>query len=101
MRPLQDDEIILLLKAKKIRITQCRVQVLKTIYNDCGPVFSAKTFVTLDNRINRISVHRTLQLFVGKQILSKVPNVKGILEYNFHESMAKNTGQPDRKKIMA
>jgi Fe2+ or Zn2+ uptake regulation protein len=80
-----DDDMIFLLKENRIHITSPRIQVLKIIYAHRPHVFSAKTVLSFDASITRISVHRTLQLFVKKKILSHVPNTKRILEYRFNK----------------
>lgn len=79
---LNDNEVIHLLKEKRINITQPRIQVLKIIFNHCQPVFRLGSFLEAGNNMNRISVHRILKLLVEKRILNTVPNTKGVIEYS-------------------
>ena len=85
-----DDNIIAVLKAKHINITQPRIQVLKIICNFPEKVFCAKTFLMNDKPVNRISLHRALGVFVKSNILYKVPNTKGIMEYMIHDDFKSN-----------
>lgn len=81
MTIIKDEEIIAIYKKKKIHITAPRIRVLKTIYNHREAVFGVSLFSKSGTAINRISVHRTLQLLVKKEILYTVPNTKGKVEY--------------------
>ena len=81
MEALNNNDVVLLLKEKKISITQPRIKVLKTICNHRQPVFIADAILKSDKGMNRISVYRALQLFIEKKILLTVPNTNRRIEY--------------------
>lgn len=89
MIALNDNEVIQLLKEKRINITQPRIQVLKVIYHDCLPIFEASEILKFAVAMNRISIHRILKLFVKKKILDTVPNTKVTVEYTLSASSVK------------
>lgn len=81
MTTLTDEDVLAVFKEKSINITQSRLQVCKLIYNECEPIFKSNSVLKVDRTINRISLHRTLKLFVKKDIIQTVPNTKGFVEY--------------------
>lgn len=79
-------DLVTFLRKHKIHITKPRLLALKAILQRQNTIFCVKSLIHQDESINRVSAHRVLQLLVKKEILKKVPNTRGVVEYTFIES---------------
>jgi Fur family ferric uptake transcriptional regulator len=81
MHPLNDHTIMHMLKELGVYVTQNRVAVLK-IFLQCPGAISVSRICKLSAiKLDRVSVYRTLQAFVDKNLILLVPNAQGKPHY--------------------
>ena len=69
-----------LLKNHTLRVTDCRIDVLERFYR----TNHALSFKDLEHDLNdydRVTLYRTLQSFIGKGLLHKIPNDNGFASF--------------------
>lgn len=84
-------ELTIILKRHKIRITNPRLSILKDFLY-AGKSLDLDYFLRgSDNVINRTTVFRTLQLFVRKKIIYRVPSSDNVKRYLLQRNEQEHT----------
>ncbi len=74
-------ELITILKQHKIRITKARLSILKDFFYANGSLDLDHFLRSSGNAIDRSTVFRTLQLFIRKKIIYRVPASDNVKRY--------------------
>jgi Fur family ferric uptake transcriptional regulator len=69
-----------LLKGHSLRITDCRIDVLQKFYTEAHALSFRDLEETLDS-YDRVTLYRTLNSFIDKGLLHRIPNDTGIASY--------------------
>ena len=69
-----------LLKGHSLRITDCRIDVLQKFYTEVHALSFRDLEETLNN-YDRVTLYRTLNSFIEKGLLHRIPNDSGIASY--------------------
>lgn len=97
---MTDTAIINILKQKGIYVTNTRVIVFKIMYEYKGMINASQIHKLAMYKLDRVSVYRTLQAFLKKDLVHIIPNSKGWPKYlikNFDEN--KDTIRPNQIQI--
>lgn len=89
-----------ILKQRGIYVTNTRIVVFKIMTEHKGPINASQIHKLSANKLDRISVYRTLQVFLKKDLILTIPNSKGWPKYllkNISEN--KDSGKPKRMII--
>lgn len=78
---MTDDELINILKRKGIYITVTRITVLRTLVSHIGAIGTSDIQRLTPGRLDRVSVYRTLQLFLKKGLIETAPGNAGWPQY--------------------
>lgn len=78
---MTETAIINILKQKGIYITHTRVIVFKTLLSHIGAANAAEIHRLAPLKLDRVSVYRTLQVFLKKGLISLAPNSNGWPQY--------------------
>lgn len=69
------------LKQKGLHITEARICILNTFYKQQGSLTQKEIHLLSGKQFDRVTIYRTLDLFVQKGIIHIIPSINHILRY--------------------
>lgn len=70
-----------ILLSHKLRVTDCRVEIIRQFLEKQVALAHADLEDTLDNRFDRVTIYRTLKTFLDKDLIHKVLDDSGATKY--------------------
>ena len=81
MSPLNISEAVSLLKAQRLSITDSRKEILGYFLSNNGALTHADIEKKLGERHDRVTIYRTLQIFVDKGLIHSIPSKDNAIRY--------------------
>jgi len=78
---MSEDQIIKTLENHKLRKTQARVEILNLFFAENQALSHGGLESVIDNKIDRVTIYRTLNSFEEKGLLHKVFDSSGVVKY--------------------
>lgn len=70
-----------ILQSHKLRITDCRLEIIQEFLNKNIALSHADLEETLNNQFDRVTIYRTLKTFLDKDLIHKVLDDSGATKY--------------------
>lgn len=78
------NSIVSVLEAEKIRPTNIRKEILYLFFEVNYAISHSDIFLKLNNKFDRVTIYRTLELFENKGLIHKIIDNTGVTKYASH-----------------
>lgn len=70
-----------ILKSHQLRVTDCRLEIIREFLDKQVALAHGDLEETLDNQFDRVTIYRTLKTFLDKDVVHKVLDDQGVTKY--------------------